>query len=90
MAMAETASNQLHTCLRIMNVRRIPKMSIFMNVTTKGVKEKAQKLPKKEGKIWSWHRRFFYQYLWVTKLCIKFDRSRIPRTANAPIGLTLS
>ena len=49
MAMAETASNQLHTCLRIMNVRRIPKMSIFMNVTTKGVKEKAQKLPKKRG-----------------------------------------
>ena len=40
MAMAETASNQLHTCLRIMNVRRIPKMSIFMNVTTKGVKKK--------------------------------------------------
>ena len=27
---------------------------------------------------------FFYQYLWVTKLCVKVGRSRIPRTAVAP------
>ena len=27
---------------------------------------------------------FFYQYLWVTKLCVKVGRSRIPRMAVAP------
>ena len=34
MAMAKTASNQLGICLRIMHVRRIPKVSIYMAVTT--------------------------------------------------------
>ena len=32
MARAKTASNQLRICLRIMHVRRIPKVSIFMAV----------------------------------------------------------
>ena len=44
--MAKTASNQLGICLRIMHVRRMPKVSIFMAVTTKIVPEKAQKWPK--------------------------------------------
>ena len=35
MAMAKTASNQLGICLRITHVLRIPKVSIFMAVTTK-------------------------------------------------------
>ena len=34
MAMAKTASNQLGICLRIMHVRRIPKVSMYMAVTT--------------------------------------------------------
>ena len=33
--MAKTASNQLGMCLRIMRMRPIPKVSIFMAVTTK-------------------------------------------------------
>ena len=44
--MAKTASNQLGICLRIMHVRPVPKVSIFMAVTTKIVPEKAQKWPK--------------------------------------------
>ena len=44
--MAKTASNQLGICLRIMHVQRMPKVSIFMAVTTKIVPEKAQKWPK--------------------------------------------
>ena len=43
MAIAKTASDQLCICLRIMHVRRMPKVSIFMAVTTKKVTEKAQK-----------------------------------------------
>ena len=46
MAMAKTASNQLGICLRIMHVRPVPKVSIFMAVTTKKVTEKAQKWAK--------------------------------------------
>ena len=42
MARAKTASNQLCICLRIMHVRRIPKVSIFMAMTTKIVTEKAK------------------------------------------------
>ena len=49
MAMAKTAWNQLGICLRIMHVRRMPKVSIFMAVTTKIVPEKAQKWPKVSG-----------------------------------------
>ena len=41
MPMSKTASNQLRICLRIMHVPRIPKVSIFMAVTTKKVTEKA-------------------------------------------------
>ena len=44
--MAKTASNQLGICLRIMHVQRIPKVSIFMAVTTKITTEKAKKWPK--------------------------------------------
>ena len=44
--MAKTASNQLGICLRIMHVRPVPKVSIFMAVTTKKVTEKAQKWAK--------------------------------------------
>ena len=43
MAMAKTASNQLGICLRIMHVRPVPKVRLFMAVTTKKVTEKAQK-----------------------------------------------
>ena len=51
--MAKTASNQLGICLRIMHVRRIPKVSIFIALTTRIVTEKAEKWPKmaKNGKI---------------------------------------
>ena len=53
--MAKTASNQLGICLRIMHVQRIPKVSIFMAVTTKIVPEKAQKWPKM-ARFWAkWH-----------------------------------
>ena len=41
--MAKTASNQLGICLRIMHVRPVPKVSIFMAVTTKKVTEEAKK-----------------------------------------------
>ena len=92
MAMAKTASNQLGICLRIMHVQRIPKVSIFMAVTTKIVPEKAQKWPKmaRFWPKWRYNGRamaretFFYQCLWVTKFCAKFGRSRIPRTASVP------
>ena len=36
-------NTSLSLCLKIMRVRRIPKVSIFMAVTTKIVTEKAQK-----------------------------------------------
>ena len=39
MAMAKTASKQLRISLRIIPLRRIPKVTIFMAVTTKKVKE---------------------------------------------------
>ena len=90
--MGKTASNQLGICLRIMHVQRIPKVSIFMAVTTKIVLEKAQKWPK-IARFWPQLRYngrvmarevFFHQCLWVTKFCAKFGRSRIPRTARAP------
>ena len=92
MAMAKTASNQLGICLRIMHVQRMPKVSIFMAVTTKIVPEKAQKWPKmaRFWPKWRYNGRvmarevFFHQCLWVTKFCAKFGRSRIPRTARAP------
>ena len=92
MAMAKTASNQLGICLRIMHVQRMPKVSIFMAVTTKIVPEKAQKWPKmaRFWPKWRYNGRvmarevFFHQCLWVTKLCAKFGRSRIPRMARAP------
>ena len=48
--MAVTASNQLRICLRIMLVQRIPKVSMFMAVTTKIVTEKAKKMAK-NGKV---------------------------------------
>ena len=90
--MAETASNQLGICLRIMHVQRMPKVSIFMAVTTKIVPEKAQKWPKmaRFWPKWRYNGRamaretFFYQCLWVTKFSAKFGRSQIPRTARAP------
>ena len=59
--MAKTASNQLGICLRIMHVRRMPKVSIFMAMTTKIVPEKAQKWQDfgQNGAIMagSWHGR---------------------------------
>ena len=88
--MAKTASNQLGICLRIMHVRPVPKVSIFMAVTTKKVTEKAQKWAKM-ARFWPKTRYngrvmareiFFHQCLWVTKFCAKFGRSRIPRTAR--------
>ena len=90
MAMAKTASNQLGICLRIMHVRRIPKVSIFMAVTTKIVPEKAQKWPKmaRFWPKWRYNGRVmarevsFYQCLWVTKFWAKFGCSRTPRTAS--------
>ena len=92
MAMAKTASNQLGICLRIMHVQRMPKVSIFMAVTTKIVPEKAQKWPKmaRFWPKWRYNGRamaretFFYQCLWITKFCAKFGCSRTPRTASVP------
>ena len=90
--MAKTASNQLGICLRIMHVRPVPKVSIFMAVTTKKVMEKAQKWAKM-ARFWPKTRHngrvmarkiFFHQCLWVTKFCAKFGRSRIPRRASNP------
>ena len=89
--MAKTASNQLGICLRIMHVRPVPKVSIFMAVTTKKVTEKAQKWAKM-ARFWPKMRYngrvmareiFFYHCLWVTKFCVMFGRSRIPRKASA-------
>ena len=86
------ASKQLHICLRIMHVRRIPKISIFMAVKTKIVTEKAKKWPEM-ARFWPKSRYngrvmarevFFYQCLWVTKFCAKFGCSRTPRTASVP------
>ena len=77
-------------CLRIMHVQRIPKVSIFMAVTTKIVIEKAQKWPKLaqfwpkshyNGRVMA-REVLFYQCLRVTKLCAKFGCSRTPRTAS--------
>ena len=91
MAMAKTASNQLCIWLRIMHVRRMPKVSIFMAVTTKIVTEKAQKWPKM-ARFWPKLRYngrvmarevFVYHWLWITKFCAKFGSSRTPRMANA-------
>ena len=88
--MAKTASNQLGICPWKMHVRPIPKVSIFMAVTTKKVMEKAQKWAKM-ARFWPKTRHngrvmarkiFFHQCLWVTKFCAKFGRSWIPRTAR--------
>ena len=92
MAMAKTASNQLGICLRIMHVRRIPKVSMYMAVTTKIVPKKAQKWPKmaRFWPKWRYNGRVmarevsFYQCLWVTKFWAKFGCSWTPRTARAP------
>ena len=88
--MAKTASNQLGICLRIMHVRRIPKVSMYMAVTTKIVPKKAQKWPKmaRFWPKWRYNGRVmarelsFYQCLWVTKFWAKFGCSRTPRTAS--------
>ena len=89
--MAKTASNQLGICLRIMHVRPVPKVSIFMAVTAKKVTEKAQKWAKMarfgpktrlNGRVLA-REIFFHQCLWVTKYCAKFGRSRIPGAASA-------
>ena len=77
--MAKTASNQLGICLRIMHVRPVPKVSIFMAVTAKKVTEKAQKWAKM-ARFWPKMRYngrvmardvFLYQCLRVTKFCAK-------------------
>ena len=90
MAMAETASNQLGICLRIMHVQPVPKVSIFMAVTTKKVTEKAQKWAKMarywpktryNGRVMA-REMFFHECQWVTKFFAKFGRSRTPRTAR--------
>ena len=90
--MSKTAANQLRICLRIMYVPRIPKVSIFMAVTTKIVTEKAKKWPKM-ARFWPKSRYngrvmarevLFYQCLRVTKLYAKFGCSRTPRTASIP------
>ena len=68
----------------------MPKVSIFMAVTTKIVREKAQKWPKMarfwpkscyNGRVMA-REVFFYHWLWVTKFCAKFGCSRTPRTAS--------
>ena len=73
-----------------MHVRPVPKVSIFMAVTTKKVTEKAQKWAKM-ARFWPKTRLngrvmareiFFHQCLWITKFCAKFGRSRITRTAR--------
>ena len=82
--MAKTASNQLGICLRIKHVRRIPKVSIFMAVITKKWRKRLKKIWAKMryiGRVIAW-KVYFYQCLWVTKLCAKFGRSWIPGTAN--------
>ena len=75
-----------------MHVRPVPKVSIFMALTTKIVTEKAKKWPKM-ARFWPKSRYngrvmarevFFYQCLWVTKFCAKFGCSRTPRTASVP------
>ena len=67
LARVKTASNQLRICLRIMHVRRIPKVSIYMAVTTKLVTEKAKKCQKWQdfGQnraiiAGSWHGRYLF------------------------------
>ena len=71
-----------------MHVQRIPKVSIFMAVTTKIVTEKAKKWPKM-ARFWPKSRYngrvmarevLFYQCLQVTRLCAKFGCSQTPRT----------
>ena len=71
-------------------VRRIPKVSIFMAVTTKIVTKKAKKWPKMarfwpkslyNGRVMA-REVFFYQCLKVTKLCAKYGCSWTPRTAS--------
>ena len=72
MAMAKTASNQLGICIRTMHVRRMPKVSIIMAVTTKIVTQKWPKM----SRFWQKSRNngrvrarevCFYQCLRVTK-----------------------
>ena len=62
--MARTASNQRGICPQNMHVRRIPKVSIFMAVTTKIVAEKAQKWQdfgqNHATMAGSWHGRYFF------------------------------
>ena len=74
-----------------MHVQLVPKVSIFMAVTTKKVMEKAQKWAKM-ARFWPKTRHngrvmarkiFFHQCLWGTKFFAKFGHSRIPRTASA-------
>ena len=72
--MAETTSNQLPICLRIRHVRRTPKGSIFMAVITEKVS--GQKM-RYNGRVMA-RDVYFYQCLWVTKLCAE---SGTPRTA---------
>ena len=73
-----------------MHVQPVPKVSIFMAVTTKKVAEKAQKWAKM-ARFWPKSRYngrvmaregFFYQYLWVLKFFAEFGCSRTPKTAS--------
>ena len=64
----------------------IPKVSIFISLTTKKVTEKAQKhFLAKNALKWQGHGTgdIFYQCLWVTKFCAKFGCSLVLRTASA-------
>ena len=79
-----------------MHVRPVPKVSIFMALTTKIVTEKAKKWPKM-ARFWPKSRYngrvmarevFFYQCLWVTKFCAKFGCSQTPRTSSAPNSIS--
>ena len=74
-----------------MPVQPVPKVSIFMALTTKMVTEKAKKWPKMaifwpksryNGRVMAGEVSF-YQCLWVTKFWVKFGCSRTPRTASA-------
>ena len=91
MAMAKNTSNQLGICPWKMHVRPMPKLSIFIAVTTKKRRKKTKKKTGKNGKILAKSAQdhhgtgdIFYQCLWLTKFCGKFGRSWIPRTARAP------
>ena len=90
--MVETALNQLHMCARIMHVRRIPKVSIIMAVTTKLVTEKAKKWQdfgqNRAVMAGSWHGRYLFINVYGT---LSFVPSSVaPGHLGRPVSPTLS